>query len=382
LYDFTDRVSAPDLYLPQKPTVPRIVFTVTNDLSYDQRMHRIAGTLAGVGYKVLLVGRERMHSIPLAEKNFRQKRLTCWSDRGFLFYAEYNLRLFFFLLLTRADILCAIDLDTILPVYFSSVLKNQKRVYDAHELFTEQIEIVRRPGIHRFWLALERFALPRFPTGYTVNEWLRGEFNRRYGVNYSVIKNLPVKTLLQYERKPADEKYFFYQGAVNEGRCFETLIPAMQQVSVRLLICGSGNFMEQAKALVAKYGLEQKVIFIGTMEPLALQSFTQKAYAGINLFESSGMNQYHSLSNRFFDYIMAGIPQLCVNYPEYAFFMAQHRIGLMIDDISVATIANALNSLLSDETQYGQMREACIKARENWNWEKEAQTLIDIYNKL
>lgn len=360
----------------------RIIFTVTNDLSYDQRMHRIAGTLAGAGYQVLLLGRKRKDSIPLAEKNFSQKRLPCWFDGSFLFYAEYNLRLFFFLLFTKADILCAIDLDTILPVYFSSVLKKQKSVYDAHELFTEQVEIVSRPHVHRFWLAVEKFAVPRFSQGYTVNEWIAKEFNKRYGVDYGVIRNLPMKTVLHDERQPSDEKYFLYQGAVNEGRCFETLIPAMRQVNARLLICGSGNFMAQAKTLVKESRLEQKIIFLGNMEPSALRSFTQKAYAGINLFEASGMNQYHSLSNRFFDYMMAGIPQLCVDYPEYAVFARQYPVGLMTSDVCVTTIANNLNKLLSDETLYQQMKAACLQAREAWNWENEAPVLISIYDQL
>jgi glycosyltransferase involved in cell wall biosynthesis len=360
----------------------RIVFTVTNDLSYDQRMHRIAGTLAEAGYDVLLVGRKRKGSIPLAEKNFRQKRLSCWFDKGLLFYAEYNFRLFFFLLFKKADLICAIDLDTILPVYFSSVLKNQKRVYDAHELFTEQIEVVSRPGIHRFWLSIERFTLPRFPRGYTVNEWIGMEFKKRYDVDYAVIRNLPVKTELSYERQSQDEKYFLYQGAVNEGRCFEKLIPAMQQVNARLFICGEGNFLKQAKSLVTQYALSEKIVFLGNMQPSALRSFTQKAYAGITLFESSGMNQYHSLSNRFFDYIMAGIPQLCVNYPEYAAFTTQYNIGVMIDDVSITTIAGALNSMLSDEALYEQMKTACLQASEVWNWEKEAISLINFYQQL
>ncbi len=73
-----------------------ILFTVTNDLSYDQRMHRICGTLAAHGYSVTLIGRSLPHSIPLENKPFIQYRLHCRFHKGFLFYAEYNLRLFLF----------------------------------------------------------------------------------------------------------------------------------------------------------------------------------------------------------------------------------------------------------------------------------------------
>ena len=98
---------------------------------------------------------------------------------------------FFWLLFQKIDIVCAIDLDTILPCYFVSVLKKKKRVYDAHELFSEQKEIVTRPAIHKFWLAIEKFTVPKFKRGYTVNNFIAGELKRRYNVDYVVIRNLP-----------------------------------------------------------------------------------------------------------------------------------------------------------------------------------------------
>ena len=155
-------------------------------------MQRIAGSLSAQGYSVLLVGRKKASSTILQDQPFQQKRLSCFFEKGFLFYAEYNLRLFLFLLFTRADILCAIDLDTILPCYFSSRLKKQKRVYDAHELFTEQAEIIRRPTVQKIWSWIEAFAVPRFTWGYTVNQFIADHFQKKYGVTYTVIRNLPI----------------------------------------------------------------------------------------------------------------------------------------------------------------------------------------------
>ena len=75
-----------------------IVFTVTTDLSYDQRMIKICSSLAKAGYEVTLVGRKRRSSIAIVPTTYKQKRLFCFFDKGKLFYAEYNLRLFFYLL--------------------------------------------------------------------------------------------------------------------------------------------------------------------------------------------------------------------------------------------------------------------------------------------
>ena len=76
----------------------RLILAVTNDLTYDQRMQRICSTLAAAGYDVTMVGRRLSHSRPLAQRGFRQKRLRCLINKGVLFYAEYNIRLFFYLL--------------------------------------------------------------------------------------------------------------------------------------------------------------------------------------------------------------------------------------------------------------------------------------------
>ncbi|MEK0440993.1 MAG: hypothetical protein RLZZ504_1909, partial [Bacteroidota bacterium] len=48
----------------------RIIFTVTNDLAFDQRMQRICGSMAAAGYAVTLVGRLRNTSQALPNQSF------------------------------------------------------------------------------------------------------------------------------------------------------------------------------------------------------------------------------------------------------------------------------------------------------------------------
>lgn len=342
-------------------------------------MQRIAGSLSAQGYSVVLVGRKKATSTILCTQPFQQKRLFCFFEKGFLFYAEYNLRLFLFLLFSKADILCAIDLDTILPCYCSSILKKQKRVYDAHEIFTEQAEIIHRPRVQKIWSWIEAFAVPRFTMGYTVNQFIADYFKEKYDVAYTVIRNLPVPYPLE---KYASEGYILYQGAVNHGRCFETLIPAMQSVNAALWICGEGSFLEQTKQLIQQYKLEDKVLLKGMVAPHQLVHITQKAAIGLTLFSLQGLNQYQSLGNRFFDYMMAGIPQLCVNYPEYQKINASYRFAYMIDEPDSISIARGLNKMLSDRVLYQELQQNALKARSVLNWEHEEEKLKAFYNQL
>lgn len=357
-----------------------LIFTVTTDLSYDQRMIRICSTLANAGYKVLLVGRELKFSIPLTTQPFKQKRISCFFEKGKLFYAEYNIRLFFYLLFKKMDCICAIDLDTILPCYFISKIKKTKRVYDAHELFCEMKEIVTRPGIYSIWKKIERYTVPNFPLGYTVNKPIANEFKKMYGVDYEIIRNIALlKELKKVEKK---EKFILYQGAVNEGRCFETLIPAFKHINCKLIICGDGNFIQQAKQLVTANNLADKVIFKGSIKPQELSEITQQACIGITLFENKGLSNYYSLGNRFFDYLHAGIPQLCVNYPLYAEINKELPIAVLIDDVSSKNIATQLNNLLVNEVLYNELKQNCLKLRQTLNWQQEEIKLIKFYKNL
>ncbi len=358
----------------------QLVFTVTNDLTYDQRMIRICSSLAANGYDVLLVGRQMPGSVPLTNRAFRQHRLSMFFSKGKLFYVEYNIRLFFFLLFTRMDLVCAIDLDSILPCLFVSKLRGKKRVYDAHELFCEMKEIVSRPFIYRVWKAIERFTVPKFTHGYTVNEPIAEEFRKMYGSKYSVVRNIPpLRDQVIIEKK---EKFILYQGAVNEGRSFETLIPAMKWVDLPLVIVGDGNFLEQAKELVKRHGLVEKVLFKGKMKPEELNNFTGQAYIGITLFENKGLSNYYSLANRFFDYIHAGVPQLCVDYPVYRNINATSPVALLVDDLSPENIAAKLNNLVNNSVLYAELRDNCLIRRKELNWQQEEQVLIRFYKAL
>lgn len=365
--------------MPINHNLPRLFFTVTNDLSYDQRMNRICSSLANNGYAVTLIGRKLRASPVLEKKSFKQIRLTCFFNKGFLFYAEFNLRLFFFLLFARVDGICAIDLDTILPCYFVSLLRGRKRIYDAHELFCEMKEVVSRPGRYKAWKFIERNTLPHFKHAYTVNEYLAQTFQQLYGYHYEVIRSISV---YEPHADTPREKFILYQGAVNEGRCFETLIPAMGLVEAKLIICGDGNFMSQAQKIVNENKLQDKIIFKGMLLPEELKSFTRKAWVGITLFDKESKSNYYSLANRFFDYIHAGLPQVCVNYPVYAEIIKKYKIAKLVDDTRPETLANGIRFLLDNAEAWENMHEHCKSAAAILNWQEEEKKLLAFYNKL
>ena len=359
----------------------KIILTIFNEPAFDQRMIRICSSLVGAGYQVLLVGRGDAKKGGLAELPFEVKLLPNSIRNGFLSYVFFNFRLFFYLCFRqRADAVCAIDLDTILPCYLFSLISGCKRVYDAHELFCEMKEIVSRPLIYRCWKLIEKFAVPRFKAGYTVNQPIAAEFEQLYGMRYAVIRNVPVSRPIVSSAN--QQRYIIYQGAVNEGRSFETLIPAMKTVALPLVICGEGNFLQRAKELVETHGLEKKVIFKGKVLPRDLWPITCNATCGVTLFDGVGKSNVYSLANRFFDYIQAGLPQVCVDFPVYRQINDQYQVALLTSDLSCEKLALTLNNLVHDHVLYATLQQNCLKARAIFNWQNEEKILIAFYQQL
>lgn len=359
----------------------KLVFTVINALNTDQRMQRICTSLHNAGYEVTLIGLKHSKSKALVPQAFKQKRITVWFTKSMLFYTEYNLKLFFNLLFTKADVYCAIDLDTIVPVYLTSIIKNKKRVYDAHELFTELNEVVSRPVILKCWTAVEKFCVPKFKYGYTVNGFIQNYFEKQYQVKYEVIRNLPLANA-QINMKHSDEKFIIYQGAVNKGRGFKQLVEAMQTVSIPLHIYGTGNEIENLEQWINEFEVQDKVILKGEVNPQELKQITPTAFCGVTIFEPLGLNQTYSLANRFFDYMMAGIPQVCVDYPEYQTINNQYQFASLVSNIKPKTLSIALNNLVDDSVLYQQLKINASNAQQNLNWQQEEKKLVEFWKNI
>lgn len=343
-------------------------------------MIRICTSLAGAGYAVTLVGRKLPASIPLQLHAFQQKRLSCFFKKGALFYAEYNLRLFFYLLFQKAHAICAIDLDTILPVLFVTTIKRSRRIYDAHEFFTEMKEVRTRPFIKKCWSAVERFAVPKFSYGYTVSQGLADAFNAQYNRNYEVIRNLPVLKPLDPDIQK--QNFLLFQGAVNEARGFEFLVPALKKIPYRLVVCGDGNFMPQLKALISEHDVADKVDLRGMMLPEDMWPVAQQAALGLGLAEKEGINQFYALPNKFTDYMHAGLPQLAMNFPEYRKINDAFPVAILLDELSVDAIVRAVNSVMDNEALLRSLRENALRARLIYCWEAEEKKLLSFYRKI
>ncbi len=367
----------------------KIILSVTNDLVSDQRVHKIATSLKEMGFDLTLVGRRYAKSKPL-DREYNTYRFRLFFNKKIWFYAEYNLRLFFYILFNRFDVYVANDLDTLLPNFLVSKLKSKHLVYDSHEYFTEVPELISRPKIRSVWLKIEENIFSKLETVYTVNESIAKIYKSKYNVDVKVIRNIAERLKnrdvdLELSLKiKGDKMMLIMQGAgINIDRGAEELIEAMQWVENSILyIIGSGDVFLNLRGLVKRFSLESKVFVLDKLPYAQLMEYTKIADLGFSLDKGTNPNYENSLPNKVFDYIQAGIPLLVSNRKVVARLIINHDIGFVQKRIEAKEIASSINQILSDRKQLKRWKENLSRILEEYSWEKESVRLKEIYHKF
>jgi glycosyltransferase involved in cell wall biosynthesis len=370
----------------------KAIVSVINDLSTDQRVHKVCSTLYKLGYDVVLVGRKQRKSLPLAKRDYATKRMYLLFEKGPLFYAEYQLRLFFYLLFHEADVLVSNDLDTLWPNHIISKLKSCNLVYDSHELFCEVPELQANPTKKKIWKRIEQRIFPKLKYVFTVNDSIAKIYTDEYNVEVKVVRNIPLlsnqKNIVFKTKEelglPSDKKIIVLQGAgINVDRGAEEAVQAMQYVNdAILLIIGSGDVMEVLQKMVVDLSLHEKVKFIGKVPFEKLLQYTHLADLGLTLDKDTNINYRYSLPNKLFDYIHAGVPVLASGLVEIKKIIKEYNVGDCIDDHDPKHIADKINQILNDEVTLQLWKKNTNIAAEKLNWETEEQQLIAVYKQF
>ncbi len=365
----------------------RVIVSVINDLVTDQRVNKSCLTLRKMGYEVLLVGRRQRKSPPMDQRTYDTHRMKLLFEKGPLFYAEYNIRLFFFLLFHKANLLLSNDLDTALPNFFISRLKGINMIYDSHEYFTETPELVGRPRVQKVWKRIEGFVVPRLKEMITVCDSIADLFHEKYGVTCHVVRNIPPRAALpaKGDKKalnlPGDKHLLVLQGSgINIQRGAEELVEAMKYLDdCYLMIIGGGDVLPVLKRMVGEMHIDDRVCFLPRMPYVNMMAYTQLAELGFILDKDTNLNYRYCLPNKLFDFIQAGVPIVASHLVEIEKIIKKYHIGLFIPDHQPTSIAETIKAGLSDASLRAVWQEGLAQAAEDLCWENEQQTLIEIY---
>lgn len=373
--------------MPAQTRKPRVAFSVTNCICYDQRVMKMAETVSKLDCDITIIGRITEGCCGKEMIPFRTKRFRMIFKKGFLFYKFFNIRLFVFLLFHKYDILVSNDLDTLLPNYIVSRIKGVPVVYDSHEYFTGVPELQDRPVVKWVWKSIEKAIFPKLKYVMTVSDPIASLYEKQYSVSPMVVRNFSKSTdhIVPFSREELgineDDLLLIIQGTgINMGRGAEELLGALKVLkNVSLLVVGSGDVLDALKKQVNELDIGKRVKFVHRVSWEELMRYTISADIGVTLDKDFNDNYRFSLPNKLFDYISAGIPVLASDLPEVKKIITENDCGIIIDEVTIEKISASVISLRGDRVKLDKIRKNAVSASKSIRWDTESEKVTELY---
>ena len=342
----------------------RIVMAVSNDLLTDQRVMRHVEALREAGYEVDTVCRT---DFPVR-----------W-QKGWRFYAAFNWRLWREVRLRVKElkgqrmIVWANDTDTLLGCWLAAHGRC-KLVMDAHELFPEVPEIQEKPLVKWVWRTIEKWLMPKCDALITVCQSIADYYREKLGVQMTVVRNLSSYEL-GVRSYDLGDNVLLYAGKVNVGRGVDWAIDALEWLpECRLIVAGDGDLLEEMKAYAAQKAWSDRVEFTGRLLPEAMTALAAKADVGLVMLEDKGLSYHFALPNRVGTFVQAGVPMVVSDLPEMARVVRTFGVGAVMERQGTLGLVDAVKAVLARNWKDDDF----AAAREDMDWNKEKQKLIDL----
>ena len=291
----------------------------------------------------------------------------------------------------RADVWWAHDLET-LPIAARARARHGGRVvYDAHELYVERTILTPRPSRlwRKRWSAIERRLIRRAAATITVSPPIADELARRYGVRRPLLVfNVPslagattgsappdLRAALEI---PSETPLVLYLGGLQPFRGLEELIRAMAGLDAVVVLMGQGaaDYIASLTRLGEELGVVDRVRIEPPVPSGEVVAWAAAADVGVATVRNAGLSYFHSLPNKLFEYIHAGVPVVASNFPAMKALVEEHNVGVTCDPDDPAALAAAIEGLLADPSGRARMRDRARVARQALNWEIEGAKLV------
>lgn len=369
-------------------TPKRVVQLTTVHHPYDPRIyHKECKSLQNAGFDVTLIAQasdedtnteKPIKHIPLKKYKSRLKRMTVGAFQA---YKKAKA--------LKADVYHFHDPE-LLPVAWLLKKKNNIVIYDIHEDYITSIlqkdyaskpvkkllaacyKIMERFFTRNFELCLaEKYYKERYPTGTCI-------------LNYPTIN----EDFIKHTRSGTTENKLLYTGNVSlvRGAMEHARIPLIdEEIEVHFVgKCPS----DLAELIYQVAGDKKDKLKIEGINQFIEKEVIEKRYletnwlAGIALFPPTEHYMKKELT-KFFEYMNAGLPVICSDFPVWKKFMETYQCGIAVDPNDNAAIKQAITFLKNNPEEARQMGENGKKAvLEELNWGTEEKKLIAWYHEL
>jgi len=271
-----------------------------------------------------------------------------------------------------------LPIGALFKILFGSFL-----IYDTHELETENFGMrgLRKP-VAKF---LERALMPLVDEVVVVSDSIGDWYQATYRLpRVFVVKNVPCRGGKEPRRNgrlrekfeiPAGEPAFIYVGRLNERTGANRLMEVWPDIdpSRHLVFMGMGELEEPIRELSR---IHPHIHFKEAVAPHEVLEVTAGADAGINFVENTCLNAYFCLSNKVFEYILAGVPIIVRDFPDLGNLVHTYGCGWTVSDRD-RDLVELVNGLDMEEIRH--KKENTLKARRHLGWHLEEKAYHEIY---
>ncbi len=333
----------------------------------------------------------------MVSRSFIATRFTRWSlFRAVWLFIRATMRL----LRTPADIYHAIDLPALPACFIAAQLRRKPLIFEAYELPLSTLP-ASELSTSRRWLDVLLAPLliamvPRCAAVIAVSPPIVEELRKRYHCpEVLLIRNVPPYRMVsksdhlrQRLGLSSDVRIALYQGGLQTNRGLDRLVRAAAFLERDIVIVMMGPAMPilqaQLEALIASEGVSDRVKIIPPVPYAELLDWTASADIGLTILPLDySLSIRLCLPQKFFEYLMAGLPVLTSQLDAIAEVIKTYDVGQIVSSLAPADVGAAINAMLADRAALARMRRNALEAvQRECHWEKESQKLIHLYQKL
>lgn len=300
------------------------------------------------------------------------------------------------LLCSDADIYHA-HVELALPAsYLAASIRRKPLILDTPELTLSGPNITRWPLLRRTAIHVLRLLVPHCAGYITGSPHYAQEISALYrAVKVTVIRHVPPfrfvtrnNRLRQRLSLPEYTRIALYQGYIQPDRGLDRLVYAATHLPKDIVIVlmgdGYGTTQSELQALIQREGMADRVKMLPAVPYKELLDWTASADIGLALLPPDySLSIRKCLPNKFFEYLMAGLPVLSSQLDAIAEMITTHDVGRVVTSLAPIDIAEAIMALLADQPALARMRENALNiALSDCYWEKESQKLVALYREI
>jgi glycosyltransferase involved in cell wall biosynthesis len=264
--------------------------------------------------------------------------------------------------------------------------KGKKVIYDVHEDVAKQImskyylpKSLRRL-VSSIYERYEKGASKKFDAIITATPFIRNRFIN-FNKNTIDINNFPILNDESLPDWSERKNEICYIGGISKERGIFEMIKSMEQIDARLNLVGV-YIPEKIREKLSQMPGWQKVNEYGLLNRKGVWGILSRSKIGIVTLHPI-LNYINALPVKMFEYMQAGIPVIASDFPLWKEIIANNNCGICVNPLNPDEIITAINKILNDNQTLIEMGKNGRKAiQEKYNWQKEEEKLLLLYNEL